>query len=57
MSKDLIALLLVALAAAWISPSDAQTPGTSVGTLSCRMAPSIGLIFGSQQRMALSFPT
>jgi hypothetical protein len=55
MFKDLIALLVVALAAGWASPSNAQTPGTSVGTLSCRMAPSIGLIFGSQQRMACRF--
>jgi hypothetical protein len=27
MFKDLIALLLVALAAAWVSPSDAQNSG------------------------------
>src|SRR5471032_2413018 len=55
MSKHLIASLLVALAAACGSPAAAQTPGTSVGALSCRMAPSIGLIFGSQQRMACRF--
>jgi hypothetical protein len=55
MSKHLIALLLVGFAAAWVSPAGAQTPGTSVGGLSCRTAPSIGLIFGSQQRMACRF--
>ena len=25
----------------WISPAGAQTPGTSVGSLTCRMAPSV----------------
>ena len=56
MSKHLIALVLVALAAAFVSPAVAQQPsGTSVGTLTCRMAPSIGLIFGSRQRMACRF--
>src|SRR5450432_2949022 len=55
MFKHLITLVLVALAAACVSPAGAQTPGTSVGALSCRMAPSIGLIFGSQQRMACRF--
>ena len=54
MFKYLIALL-VAFAAAWVAPAEAQAPGTSVGGLSCRMAPSIGLIFGSQQRMACRF--
>src|SRR3978361_2186455 len=55
MFKHLVALLLVAFAAAWLSPAGAQTPGTSVGGLSCRTGPSIGLIFGSQQRMACRF--
>jgi hypothetical protein len=55
MSKHLPMLLLLVFAAAWGSPAAAQTPGTSVGALSCRMAPSIGLIFGSQQRMACRF--
>jgi hypothetical protein len=58
MFKHLVALLLVAFAAARaipVTPAGAQTPGTSVGGLSCRMAPSIGLIFGSQQRMACRF--
>ena len=52
----LVALVLVALAATFVSPAIAQQPpGTSVGTLTCRMAPSIGLIFGSRQRMACRF--
>jgi Protein of unknown function (DUF992). len=56
MFKHLIALVLVALAAAFVSPAVAQQPpGTSVGTLACNMAPSIGLIFGSRQRMACRF--
>jgi hypothetical protein len=55
MFKNLVALFLIASAAAWVSPVKAQAPGTSVGSLSCRMGPSIGLIFGSQQRMACRF--
>ncbi|THD61914.1 MAG: DUF992 domain-containing protein [Bradyrhizobium sp.] len=55
MSKYLTVLLLLAFATALSSPAGAQTPGTSVGSLTCRMAPSIGLIFGSQQRMACQF--
>src|SRR5450631_1988652 len=56
MLKHLVALVLVALAATFVSPAIAQQPpGTSVGTLTCKMAPSIGLIFGSQQRMACRF--
>jgi Protein of unknown function (DUF992) len=45
------------IAFAWCaSPVAAQTPpGTSVGVLTCKMAPSIGLIFGSRQRMACRF--
>jgi Protein of unknown function (DUF992) len=58
MFKRLLATGLVLLASicAW-SPASAQTPpgGTSAGTLTCRMAPSIGLIFGSRQRMACRF--
>jgi hypothetical protein len=39
-----------------LTPAIAQTPsGTNVGTLTCRMGPSIGLIFGSRQRMACRF--
>jgi hypothetical protein len=55
MSKHLTVLLLLVFAAAWSAPAAAQAPGTSVGTLTCRMAPSIGLIFGSRQRMACRF--
>src|SRR5712664_3324922 len=56
MFKHLIALLLAALGAVSVSPAVAQQPpGTSVGTLTCKMAPSIGLIFGSRQRMACRF--
>ena len=56
MFKRLVALVPVALAAAFVSPAVAQPPpGTSVGTLTCKMAPSIGLIFGSRQRMACRF--
>jgi Protein of unknown function (DUF992) len=55
MSKIFIALALFGLATASILPARAQTQGTSVGALSCRMAPSIGLIFGSRQRMACRF--
>jgi hypothetical protein len=48
--------LLVALAVVCVSPAAAQAPqGTSVGVLTCKMAPSIGLIFGSRQRMACRF--
>ena len=56
MFKHLIALVLVGLAAAFVAPAVAQQPpGTSVGTLACKMAPSIGLLFGSRQRMACRF--
>jgi hypothetical protein len=51
-----ITLLLVALAVVCASPATAQAPqGTSIGVLTCKMAPSIGLIFGSRQRMACRF--
>ena len=57
MLKHLGTLLLVGLAAVFVSPAVAQQPppGVSVGTLTCKMAPSIGLIFGSRQRMACRF--
>ena len=56
MLKRLIAPGLVALATVFISPAAAQQPpGTSVGTLTCKMAPSIGLLFGPRQRMACRF--
>jgi len=56
MFKQLIALVLAVFAAAFVSPAVAQQPpGTNVGTLTCKMAPSVGLIFGSRQRMACRF--
>jgi Protein of unknown function (DUF992) len=57
MFRNLMALVLLALSATFVSPASAQNApgGTSVGRLSCRMAPSVGLIFGSRQRMACRF--
>ena len=56
MLKHLIAMVLIALAAGSVSPAVAQTPPTtSAGTLTCKLAPSIGLIIGSRQRMACRF--
>ncbi len=56
MFRHRIALGIGALTIAWISPAAAQAPqGTSAGVLNCKLAPSIGLIFGSQQRMACRF--
>jgi hypothetical protein len=57
MFKRLLAAGLVALTPIYaLSPAMAQTPpGTSVGSLTCKLAPSIGLIFGSRQRMACRF--
>ena len=56
MFKYLIALALMALAAVSVSPAVAQAPPTTTaGTLTCKMAPTIGLIIGSRQRMACRF--
>jgi hypothetical protein len=56
MSRCCIALTLGALAIAWISPASAQAPqGTAAGSLTCQLAPSIGLILGSRQRMSCRF--
>jgi hypothetical protein len=57
MFKRLFAIGLVLLAPIGaLSPATAQPrPNTKVGTLTCKMAPSIGLIFGSRQRMACRF--
>jgi len=56
MSRHRIALILGAFAITAISPAAAQAPqGTRAGVLTCNLAPSIGLIFGSQQRMACRF--
>ena len=50
------ALAAVALILAFVASSSAQAQqGEKVGTLTCRLAPSIGLIIGSQQRMACRF--
>src|SRR5260221_13821424 len=54
--KDRIALGLAALAIGLSAPAAAQAPqGTAAGVLTCQLAPSIGLIFGSRQRMACRF--
>jgi hypothetical protein len=57
MLKYRVALVLAALSVVSISPASTQTqpPGSNVGALTCRMAPSIGLIFGSRQKMACRF--
>jgi hypothetical protein len=51
-------LALAALAIVLASPASSQTQsptGTNVGALTCRTGPSIGLIFGSRQKMACRF--
>jgi hypothetical protein len=49
-------LAAAALSAALVCPSAAQAPqGVKVGALTCRLAPTIGLIIGSQQRMSCIF--
>lgn len=56
MSKHLVGVALIALAAVAVSPAAAQTPPTtSAGVLTCKLAPSIGLLIGSRQRMACLF--
>lgn len=56
MIKHLLAAGFAVLAAATVSPVRAETPpGTAVGSLTCKMAPSVGLILGSRQRMACRF--
>src|SRR4029453_18753586 len=56
MFKHLMVLVLVVLTPLFVSSAVAQQPaGVNAGTLTCRMAPSIGLIFGSRQRMACRF--
>jgi len=50
------ALAAVALILAFVASFSAQAQqGQKVGTVTCRLAPSIGLIIGSQQRMACRF--
>jgi Protein of unknown function (DUF992) len=56
MLKSFIATTLIGLAVLSASPAVAQTvPTTAAGTLTCQLAPSIGLIIGSRQRMACRF--
>ena len=56
MFKSLVATTLIGMAVLSASPANAQTvPTTSAGTLTCQLAPSIGLIIGSRQRMACRF--
>src|SRR3954454_22030055 len=46
-------LVAVALITGSLLPASAQAPqGQKVGTLTCKLSPSIGLIIGSRQRMA-----
>jgi uncharacterized protein DUF992 len=50
------ALVTITLIMTLGSASFAQAPqGQKIGSLSCRIAPSIGLLIGSQQRMACRF--
>jgi hypothetical protein len=56
MFKRLLPAALMVFATAPIAPTAAQTPPTtSAGVLTCKLAPSIGLIIGSRQRMACRF--
>ena len=49
-------IVTVTLIVAFGSPSFAQAPqGQKIGSLSCRLSPSIGLILGSNTRMACRF--
>lgn len=60
MSRFRIAIVtLLGVMAASVSalPASAQAPqqGTKAGVLTCRLAPSIGLLIGSRQRMSCRF--
>ena len=56
MFKPFVIPSLIALGAITVSPAAAQAPPpTSAGMLTCTLAPSIGLIIGSRQRMACRF--
>jgi len=56
MFRHHIAPVLGLLAMAWVTPAVAQAPqGTAAGVLNCKLAPSIGLIIGSSQKMACRF--
>ena len=55
-SNHLLPRRYIGMAVLSASPANAQTvPTTSAGTLTCQLAPSIGLIIGSRQRMACRF--
>jgi hypothetical protein len=54
MSRLTSVLVFAALAAALPAPASAQS-SVEVGTLSCRLAPSVGLLVGSRQRMTCVF--
>ena len=53
LSGLLIVLVLTVLSASLAYAQTAQ--GTNVGTLTCKLSPSIGLIIGSRQRMACRY--
>src|ERR1700730_16627405 len=54
--RHTVLLVLFGYAVTCGSPASARSPlGTSAGVLTCKMAPSIGLILGSRQRMACRF--
>jgi len=55
MFRSFAATMLVGLVIAAAPASGQTVPTTSAGTLTCKMAPSIGLILGSRQRMACQF--
>jgi Protein of unknown function (DUF992) len=52
--RPMLTALVVVLAPSLPSPAQAQH-GTNIGTLRCKLAPSIGLIVGSRQRMTCQF--
>ena len=54
LSGLLIVLALTVLSAPLAYAQTAQ--GTNVGTLTCKLCPSIGLIIGSRQRMGCRYP-
>jgi Protein of unknown function (DUF992) len=56
-ARAAMAGMILVFAGIGCSPAMAQSapPGTSVGVLTCRQGPSIGLIIGSRQRMACRF--
>jgi len=54
MSRSLIALVALLLAAAVPAPASAQSQ-SEAGTLNCQLRPTIGLIIGSRQRMSCVF--